>query len=262
MRGSRNPVIEEGIQLYASGEDARRFYAMYVIFLSIFLIFLWPGSGYVRFYFYQSQPVVFEFGLFVFPVLLSLAGGYFGINSIGKDEFIRLSDWMVRTPVSTRAIILGKLLLAWGHTGMLILLGLPLFILCAAPAGISAGPLALSLLILYLCAVVGRLWGLVVLSFLERHRALTVLLLWGGLIAYLYTTARSLPGLNPVIILVNIHSAWRTSAGANYFYARITNFSTARAVALTLGLALTLSLLAALVMWVRSQREPEVVVDE
>ncbi|NBC31032.1 MAG: hypothetical protein GVY29_13695 [Spirochaetes bacterium] len=171
------------------------------VFLTLFVVILWPSSSYVAFFRYGNVPIVYEFAAFVLPLALAIGSAYQGV---------------LTTPPGASAGGVGRVLWELFGAACLAAVAAPIVVIGGS---VSRAPLTASaevLAILLSTAIVFRPIGILTQG-ITRNRSLQYVLMWLFVIGAFYATAYWLPPANPIVAVTNAAEATRIGGGSIFF---------------------------------------------
>ena len=197
-----NPIVEESLNIYLRTKKFRRLHAIFLGTMTFATIAVWPTRGIMEFFGGGTVPATFE-ALAVFQLLaISGISLYIGLDRIAGSEIIRYSEWLDRTTVPVRTLIIGKLSSAIMHTIVLMAMASPFLFIAAGPAGIPVRAILSVQWIVLLVAIFCRSVGMLI-SFLGENRdVVRVVGSWIFLALIFLVTIQLTPPLNPIIAVL------------------------------------------------------------
>ena len=226
MKNPRRPGAEPGAEPW--GENTPRISAFLLhlsVFLTLFVVILWPASSYVAFFRYGNVPIVYEFAAFVLPLALAIGSAYQGVLTTPPGA--SLDSWSsdgdgieARDPRKglRKGLPSGLRRVLWELYGAACLTAVAAPIVVIG-GSVSRAPLAASaevLAILLSTAIVFRPIG-VLTQGITRNRSLQYVLMWLFVIGAFYATAYWLPAANPIVAVTNAAQATRIGGGSIFF---------------------------------------------
>jgi hypothetical protein len=173
------------------------------MFLTLFVVILWPASNYVSFFRYGNVPILYEFTAFVLPLAVALGSAYLGILS-GPHRGTESGDM----PQRVAAELVGVFALSAATA--------PTVVIAGSVSRASVPEVLSMLLVVTTTALAFRPLGLLAQT-LTRNRSLQYGIMWIGVIVAFYGSAYRLPDANPVVGMTNAAGATRIGVGSIFF---------------------------------------------
>jgi len=193
------PILEESFHVYLQTRAYRRLHVFYILGLATVTVLVWPSRGFMDFFSTESVPSAFQVVLILQLLALSAVATYSGMDRVASEEIIRYSEWIGRTPVRLRTLMIGKLTAGSLHTLLLIVLGLPFLVIAAGPAGIPLRALVSGVLVMALVVTLCRTVGMIISVVGEEHDVIRIVGSWVFLALLYLGTIQVLQPLNPII---------------------------------------------------------------
>ncbi|MEE8441096.1 MAG: hypothetical protein V3S41_05185 [Spirochaetia bacterium] len=197
-----NPIIEESINLHFRTHQFKVLHGVYIGAMAIVTVLLWPSRGFMEFFSTQTVPAAFE-AIAIFQ-LIALSGISIsvGLDRLAGSEIIRYSEWLERTRLPVRKLLVGKLIAAVIHTVVLIAIGSPFLYVSAGPAGIPVRAVISAQWVMFLVAMFCRMVGLFISLVGESREVLRITGSWVFLALLYLGTIQVFQPLNPIIAVV------------------------------------------------------------
>ncbi len=201
-----NPILEESAHLYIRRNEYAILHLAYLGALALVTVVAWPSRGFMEFFRLDTVPAVFEVVAIFELLALSGIGLMAGQDRLAPSQIIRYSEWLERTDLPVRTLLVGKLTAALVHTAILVIIGTPFLIVSAGPAGIPLRAAFASQWIVFVAALFCRIFGLFLSHIGEERYVIRVIGAWVFLAILYLITIGSMQSLNPIIALVRQHS--------------------------------------------------------
>lgn len=197
-----NPVIEESINLQFKTHQFRVLHGIYIGIVALVTVTLWPSRGFMEFFSTQTVPAAFEVVAIFQLIVLSGISISVGLDRLAGSEIIRYSEWLERTRLPVRTLLIGKLVSAVIHTVVLIAIGSPFLFISAGPAGIPVRAVLSAQWIMLLVALFCRMVGLFISLVGESREVVRIIGSWVFLALLYLGTIQVFQPLNPIIAVV------------------------------------------------------------
>lgn len=197
-----NPIIEESINLHFKTRQFRKLHGIYIGAVALLTVVLWPSRGFMEFFSSQTVPAAFEAVAIFQLIALSGISISAGLDRLASSEIIRYSEWLERTRLPVRKLLIGKLGSALLHTIVLIALGSPFLFISAGPGGIPVRAVLSTQWVIFLVALFSRTVGMLISLVGERHDVVRIVGSWVFLALFYLGTIQLLQPLNPIIAMV------------------------------------------------------------
>ena len=197
-----NPVIEESINLHFTTHQFKVLHGIYIGSMVLVTVALWPSRGFMEFFSTQTVPAAFE-AIVVFQLItLSGISVYVGLDRLAGSAIIRYSEWLERTRLPVRTLLIGKLISALIHTVVLVAVGAPFLFISAGPGGIPVRAVLSAQWIMLLVALFCRMVGMLISFVGESRDVVRIVGSWVFLALFYLGTIQVFQPFNPIIAVV------------------------------------------------------------
>ncbi|QDS93220.1 ABC-2 family transporter protein [Roseimaritima multifibrata] len=167
-----NPVLQRELLVNLRTRRAFLLMAVYQLLLAVVVLIAWPTedrldlTGNPR----SARKLVDLFFLGQY-VIASLMAPSFAAGAISGEKERRTYEMLLASPLRPGAIVLGKMVAALTHLGMLILASLPIIVLCLPLGGISVYEVAAAYVGLIVSVILFGAIGIAASSYFKRTSA-------------------------------------------------------------------------------------------
>lgn len=199
----KDPVLQEGIQIYFYLNRIRNIYFHYLLILAVILFLVWPSQSFYYYLDFNRHPLSYQIMSIATLIVLSFYSIRLGAQLYSHEDFHTFPEWLNFTPITAAALLRGKVLLAFFHTLFLLTLALPFLLASLSVSGLSFSKFYFSLLVVFTASLTCRIIGLLLAAILTERPFLLELSLMLSLLILYIPPISLFPQASAIAILLN-----------------------------------------------------------
>jgi len=213
----KDPVVQEGMQIYFYLNRIRNIYFHYLLISAVILFLVWPNQPFYYYLDFNRHPLSFRIMSIATLIILSFYSIRLGAQIYSHEDFHTFPEWLNFTPTTAAALLRGKILLSFFHTLFLLTLSLPFLLAGLSISGLSISELCFSLLVVFTASLTCRIIGLLLTAiFAERSFLLELSLMLSLIILYIPPISL-FPQVSAISILLNMDRSSFSPVAALFF---------------------------------------------
>ncbi len=200
----KDPVVQEGMQIYFYLNRIRNIYYHYLLILAVILFLVWPNQSFNYYLDFNRHPLSFQIMSIATLIILSFYSIRFGAQMYSHEDFHTIPEWLNLSPTTAAALLRGKIIFSFFHTLFLLTLSLPFLLAGLSVSGLSLSELYFSLLVVFSASLTCRIIGLLLAAIFAEHSFLLELSLMLSLIILYIPPISLFPQASAITILLNV----------------------------------------------------------